>query len=47
VASILGLVNVIKADDYIPDEETLHNLDKAAKDLDNKIQAINSHTQVD
>lgn len=46
VASILGLMNVIKGDDYQIDKDTLFQLEAAAKDLDAKIKAINSHAQI-
>jgi len=45
LASILGLVNVIKADDYHVDRDILSKLEEAANDLDKKIQNINTHTQ--
>jgi len=46
VASILGLMNVIKSDDYQADKDTLLKLEAAAKDLDAKIKAINSQAQI-
>jgi hypothetical protein len=46
LASILGLVNVIKAEDYTADKEALHKLEIAAKELDVMIKAINKHTQI-
>jgi tetratricopeptide (TPR) repeat protein len=46
VASILGLMNVIKGDDYQADKDTLLQLEAAAKDLDAKIKAINAHAQI-
>jgi len=46
VASILGLMNIIKSDDYQADKDTLLQLEAAAKDLDTKIKAINSHAQI-
>jgi tetratricopeptide (TPR) repeat protein len=45
LASIMGLVNVIKADDYHVDQDILSKLEEAANDLDKKIQNINTHTQ--
>ena len=43
LASIMGLVNVIKAMDYLVDPECIAKLDGAAKDLDEKIHAVLSH----
>ncbi|OCX53855.1 hypothetical protein BEL04_06100 [Mucilaginibacter sp. PPCGB 2223] len=46
VASILGLINIIKAEDYHADKDTLLKLEAAAKELDDKIQDINAHAQM-
>jgi tetratricopeptide (TPR) repeat protein len=44
LASILGLINVIKASDGVVDTECLNHLEAAAKDLDEKVHDVTSHT---
>lgn len=46
VANILGLINVIKSDDYKAKKDCLHKMEEAALELDEKIHAINTHTQI-
>lgn len=46
IASILGLVNLIKMDNYTADKETLSKLEVAAEDLDRKIKDVISHTEI-
>jgi len=43
LASIMGLVNVIKAMDYEVDPECIQKLDEATKELDDKIHAVLSN----
>jgi tetratricopeptide (TPR) repeat protein len=43
LASIMGMVNVIKAMDYKVDPECISKLDEASKELDTKIHAVLSH----
>jgi tetratricopeptide (TPR) repeat protein len=45
LASILGLINVIKVMDHQVDETCLINLEDAAKELDVKIHAVVSHVE--
>ena len=45
VASILGLINVIKATDHEVDKETIDKLDDAGKELDAKIRTIITHVE--
>jgi len=45
LASIMGLVNVIKAMDYKVDPECIGKLEDATKDLDAKIHAVLSHIE--
>lgn len=40
LASILGLMNVIKAHNYKADKEVLQNMDKVAQELDQRIRAV-------
>jgi signal transduction histidine kinase len=46
LASILGLINVIKAEDYEFQKECLLNLEKSANELDQKIRSIVQETDV-
>jgi len=43
LASIMGMVNVIKAMDYKVDPECISKLDEASKELDAKIHAVLTH----
>ena len=43
LASIMGIVNVIKAMDYKIDPECISKLDEASKELDAKIHAVLTH----
>ena len=43
LASIMGMVNVIKAMDYRVDPESIAKLDEASKELDAKIHAVLTH----
>jgi tetratricopeptide (TPR) repeat protein len=43
LASIMGIVNVIKGMDYTVDPECISKLDEASKELDEKIHAVLSH----
>ena len=47
VASVLGLINVIKASDYELDKESLLKLEEAATELDSKIRDIIAHVEGD
>lgn len=44
LTSILGLINTIKADDYVADKQRLLMLETAAHELDSKIHAIVAQT---
>lgn len=46
LTSILGLINTIKADDYVADKERLLMLETAANELDRKIHTIVAQTVV-
>jgi hypothetical protein len=46
VASILGLMNVIKAEDYHAEKDVLEKMEQATLQLDERIKAINEHTQI-
>jgi len=46
LTSIMGLINTIKADDYVIDKERLLMIEEAANDLDGKIHAIVNETRV-
>ncbi|MCB0696397.1 MAG: GAF domain-containing protein [Chitinophagaceae bacterium] len=46
LTSIMGLINIIKDDNYIADKEKLILLEEAATDLDNKIHSIVEETGV-
>ena len=46
LTSIMGLINTIKADDYVADKERLLMIEKAAKELDGKIHAIVAQTAI-
>ena len=43
LASIMGLINLIKVMDYELDKECILKLEEAGKDLDNKIHDVLSH----
>lgn len=45
VASIMGLMNVIKTDDYLAEEEDLLMMEKAVTELDQQIRLINHYTE--
>ena len=45
VASVLGLINVIKASDHEVDREMLKKLEEAAQQLDSKIRDIITHVE--
>jgi len=47
VASIMGLINLVKAEDYELDKETLIKLEQASIQLDTKIRAIINHVEND
>jgi tetratricopeptide (TPR) repeat protein len=47
LASIMGLVNLIKATDYEVDRESLAKLEEASKQLDTKIRSIIGHVEAD
>jgi signal transduction histidine kinase len=47
VASIMGLINLIKANEYEWDKETLLKLEQASLQLDTKIRAIINHVEND
>jgi len=47
VASIMGLINVIKSSDYEIDKESILKLEEAGKELDSKIRAIITHVEGD
>ena len=44
LSSIMGMINVIKADDYVMDKEKLIMIETAAHELDRKIHAIVEQT---
>ena len=44
LTSILGMINVIKADNYVADKERLLMIESAANELDSKIHAIVAQT---
>ncbi|WP_174238670.1 HAMP domain-containing histidine kinase [Pedobacter sp. L105] len=46
VASILGLMNLIKHDDYKSDKESLIMMESATKELDVKLRKIISYIEV-
>lgn len=46
LASIMGLMNIIKAHDYQVDKEVLQQMDKAAHDLDKRIRDVIKETEV-
>jgi hypothetical protein len=45
VTSILGIMNLIKADNYVPRKEYLECLDQATRQLDEVIQTIVAHSR--
>ena len=47
VASIMGLINLIKAMDYEVDKEAIVKLEEASKELDTKIRSIITHVETD
>ncbi len=47
LASIMGLINLIKATDYEVDRESLAKLEEASKQLDEKIRSVISHVEAD
>jgi tetratricopeptide (TPR) repeat protein len=47
LASIMGLINVIKAMDYKFEEECILHLEKAGRELDEKIHSILTHAETD
>ncbi len=46
LTSIMGLVYLIKEDDYVADKERLMMIEEAANDLDSKIHAIVDETRI-
>jgi len=46
LASILGLMNIIKANNYEPDKETLQKMDTVAQELDEQIRSVIRETEV-
>jgi tetratricopeptide (TPR) repeat protein len=46
LASILGLVNIMKANDYEPDKEVLQKMEQAAQDLDTRIRAVIKEAEI-
>jgi len=47
VASIMGLINLIKATDYEVDKEAITKLEEASKELDTKIRSIITQVETD
>lgn len=46
LASIMGLMNVIKGDNYSADKEILQKMESATLDLDQNIRDVIAHTEV-
>lgn len=44
LTSIMGLINMIKSNDYVADKDTLMMIEEAANDLDNKVHSIVEQT---
>jgi light-regulated signal transduction histidine kinase (bacteriophytochrome) len=46
LASILGLMNIIKSNNYVADKEVLKKMDEVANDLDQRIRDVIKATEV-